>query len=130
VRSALLSLWSLSPGGMPGNDDGGTMSAWWVWGALGMYPPIPGEDVLALGSPLFPRASLSTGRGTIVISAPSAARGRQYVQSASLGGKAWERPWVRFWQLRRAGRLDFALSDAENRSWGAAPAAAPPSFEP
>ena len=49
--------------GMPGNDDGGTMGAWWVLGALGMYPAVPGTDVLALGSPLFPRVTVRLPRG-------------------------------------------------------------------
>jgi hypothetical protein len=39
-----------TPGGMPGNDDGGTMSAWWVLGALGLYPAVPGSDVLRWGA--------------------------------------------------------------------------------
>jgi predicted alpha-1,2-mannosidase len=130
VRDALLSLWSLSPGGMPGNDDGGTMSAWWVWGALGMYPAVPGEDLLALGSPLFPSARLSTGRGTVTISAPAAGASRPFVSAATLGGNALSRPWVRFGELLRAGSLGFALGGSPDTSWGAAPADAPPSFEP
>ena len=46
---ALLTLYSPTPGGLPGNDDGGTMSSWWVFAALGFYPAVPGTDVLALG---------------------------------------------------------------------------------
>jgi predicted alpha-1,2-mannosidase len=130
VRQAILSLWSLSPGGMPGNDDGGTMSAWWVFGALGMYPAVPGDDVLALGSPLFRHARLATARGLVVIDAPGAGRGAPFVQSATLGGQAWDRPWVRFSDLRRAGRLSFVLSSRPAPSWGSDPAMAPPSFEP
>jgi predicted alpha-1,2-mannosidase len=130
VRQALLSLWSLSPGGTPGNDDGGTMSAWWVFGALGMYPAVPGTDVLALGSPLFRHARVATARGLVEIDAPGAARDAPYVQSATLGGRSWERPWVRFSELRRAGRLGFVLSSQAAPAWGSDPAMAPPSFEP
>ena len=67
---------------MPGNDDGGTMGAWWVFGALGMYPAVPGTDVLALGSPLFPRVTVRLPRGTLRIEAPRAAPGRPYVALA------------------------------------------------
>ena len=59
------------PDGLPGNDDGGTMSAFYIFSALGFYP-IPGTDTYVLGSPLFPRASLMTPRGTVTIDAPSA----------------------------------------------------------
>src|SRR5262249_17920107 len=38
VRRVLRSLYSNSPGGMPGNDDGGVLSAWLVFACLGMYP--------------------------------------------------------------------------------------------
>lgn len=130
VRQAMLSLWALSPGGMPGNDDGGTMSAWWVFAALGIYPAVPGEDVLALGSPLFEHARLSTARGAVTVDAPGAAPGRPFVTGATLGGKAWSRPWVRFSSLRRSGTLTFSMSDSADPGWGSGPADAPPSFEP
>ncbi len=69
VHRALLGLYSPTSGGMPGNDDGGTMSAWWVLGALGIYPAVPGSDVLALNSPLFPHALIRLPHGTVQIDA-------------------------------------------------------------
>ena len=54
VRRAILTLYNTSPSGYPGNDDLGTMSAWYVFGALGIYPEVPGVGLLAIGSPLFP----------------------------------------------------------------------------
>ena len=44
-----LRLYSPSPAGWPGNDDLGTLSAWYVFGALGLYPAQPGTGTLALG---------------------------------------------------------------------------------
>jgi putative alpha-1,2-mannosidase len=113
---------------MPGNDDGGTMSAWWVLGALGVYPGVPGSDVLALGSPLFERATVRLGGDRVTISAPAAARARPYVQGLRVGGRAWPRPWLRLAELRRARRVEFALGERPDRSWGAAPEDAPPSL--
>ena len=75
MRRALLELYGPGPDGLAGNDDGGTMGAWWVFGALGMYPAVPGTDVLALGSPLFPRVTIRLPRGTLRIEAPRAAPG-------------------------------------------------------
>jgi putative alpha-1,2-mannosidase len=97
---------------------------------VGRYPAVPGEDVLALGSPLFQHARLSTARGTVVIDAPAAAPGRPYVSGATLGGRAFTRPWVRFGELRRAGTLGFDLTHTADPTWGAAASDAPPSFEP
>ena len=48
-----------APAGYPGNDDLGTLSAWYVFGALGLYPEVPGVGLLAIGSPLFERASIA-----------------------------------------------------------------------
>ena len=72
VRRALLGLYSTAPDGYPGNDDLGTLSAWYVFGALGLYPEVPGVGVLALGSPLFgrPKSPAAPAPGAILASAP------------------------------------------------------------
>ena len=51
-------LYDTSPDGYPGNDDLGALSAWYVFGALGLYPEVPGVGLLAIGSPLFERAAI------------------------------------------------------------------------
>ncbi|MFO0664113.1 MAG: GH92 family glycosyl hydrolase [Polyangiaceae bacterium] len=61
------------PDGLPGNDDGGTMSAFYIFSALGFYP-IAGTDAYVLGSPLFPKATLTTPRGTVSVVAPKASK--------------------------------------------------------
>ena len=58
VRRALR-LYSTAPDGYPGNDDLGTLSSWYVFGALGLYPEVPGVGLLAIGSPLFERATIA-----------------------------------------------------------------------
>ena len=65
--AAALALYDTSPDGYPGNDDLGTLSAWYVFGALGLYPEVPGVGLLAIGSPLF-------GRASIALPAPQAGR--------------------------------------------------------
>jgi predicted alpha-1,2-mannosidase len=130
VRRALLTAFAPTPGGLPGNDDAGALSAWWVLGALGLYPAIPGTDVLLLGSPLFPRAELRTGDATVVIEGRGAGAGRATVRAAALGGAPWDRPWLRAGALRRAGRLRFDLQAGRRSAWGTAAAAAPPSASP
>jgi predicted alpha-1,2-mannosidase len=130
VRRAILGLYDRSPSGMPGNDDLGAMSSWWVLGALGIYPAVPGTDVLALGSPLFPRARIRLGRRQLRLIAPRAAPKRPYVRALRLNGATWARPWLRFRELRRGGDLRFALSARPHRGLGRAARDAPPSFSP
>ncbi len=129
VRRALLELYGDGPAGMPGNDDGGTMGAWWVFGALGMYPAVPGTDVLALGSPLFPRVTVRLPGGTLRIEAPRAARERPYVRSLRIDGRAWRRPWLRYRRLARGASVRFALGGRPT-AWGSAARLAPPSYGP
>jgi putative alpha-1,2-mannosidase len=117
---------ALSPASFPGNDDLGQMSSWYLFGALGLYPAIPGTDVLALGSPLFRRATLHLAGGPLTIEAPAAARKRPYVQALALNGGAVDQPWLRFSDLTGGGTLAFALGSKPNPGWGAG--APPPSY--
>ena len=131
MRRAILGLFDAAPDGYPGNDDLGQMSAWYVFGALGLYPEIPGTDVLALGSPLFPKATLRLGARRLTITARHAARDAPYVQRLAVDGRRWRKPWLRLSDLRaRRARLAFGLARTPNRRWGTAPGAAPPSFGP
>lgn len=129
VRRALLALFDASPAGYPGNDDMGQMSAWYVLGALGLSPVIPGTDVLALGAPLFPRVDVRRARGTITIVGRGAGRSRPHVHALRVNGRAHRRPWIAFEDIARGGRLAFTLGQAPG-TWGAAPGDEPPSFPP
>jgi predicted alpha-1,2-mannosidase len=128
VRRALLGLYDTSPDGYPGNDDLGTLSAWYVFGALGLYPEVPGVGVLAIGSPLFTRTEirLPHRRRALILG-----RGHgPYVQSLRLDGRAHAKPWTTYCALARGATLAFRLGPRPDRRWGAGAAAAPPSFGP
>jgi predicted alpha-1,2-mannosidase len=128
VRDAMLGLYDPSPGGYPGNDDLGTMSAWYVFAALGLYPAIPGTDALMLSSPLFPRARLRLAGRDLRIKARRASDATAYVERVSLGGRRVSRPWLRWRGLKHGGTLDFRLSKTPHRAWGTGRFATPPSF--
>jgi predicted alpha-1,2-mannosidase len=130
LRTAINRLYGDSPAGIPGNDDLGTMSAWYVWTAMGLYPQNPSVRLLDLGSPLFRHVTLrSPGGPTIEIDAPAAAADAPYVHGLSVEGHPSERTWIAL-PLRGTVRLHFDLSRTPDTQWGAAPADAPPSFSP
>ncbi len=130
VRRALLSLYADSPSGMPGNDDLGAMSSWWVFGALGLYPAVPGTDVLAIGSPLFPTATLRVAHGTLTIRGVGARANHPYVTRLIVDGRRRNKAWLRFARVRSGARLIFNLAARRHGHFGTRAHDRPPSFGP
>jgi len=129
VRRCLLELYSNSPGGMPGNDDGGAMGSWVVWGAIGLFPQIPGVSGFVVGSPLFSSVTVQFANGnTLQINAPAASDDARYVQSLRLNGQDYNSAWIPWGAVRSGGTLDFVLGTTPNTQWGSDPSVAPPSF--
>jgi hypothetical protein len=131
VRQVLDGLWSATPYGLPGNDDLGAMSSWYVWAAMGMYPGIPGRAELLLAAPIFPRIVIRRADGTtITITAPQAGADGLYVRGLRVDGRATTRPWLPESFIAQGGQLEYDLSDAPDTSWGTEPDDVPPSFSP
>ena len=129
VRRAMTELYSSKPAAYPGNDDLGEMSSWYVFGALGMYPELPGSDILVLSGPLFPKAVVHAGTGDITIIANGAAKDAPYVQNLTINGQTWNKPWLRFSDICRGATLAFDLGATPNASWASDSSDAPPSFD-
>lgn len=58
VRAIMGRDFSTGPSGLPGNDDAGAISAWYVFSALGVYPFFPGSPEYVLGMPAFDEVTL------------------------------------------------------------------------
>lgn len=86
VRWILANRYADAPDGLDGNDDGGTLSAWYLWTAIGLYP-VAGTDLYGLGAPLFERVEIDHADGTLVIRAPGAGWDAATLTSARLGGE-------------------------------------------
>ena len=126
VVHAALTLFTDGPTGMTGNDDLGTMSAWHVLSAIGIYPVMPGTDVWGLTTPIFDRVEIS-GPNELVITAPGAHGGtRSYVTAARLGERPWQRTWASTDELLEGGTLALRVGDHPSR-WGTSKGDAPPS---
>ncbi len=127
-----LRLYGPSPAGWPGNDDLGTLSAWYVFGALGLYPAQPGTGTLALATPLFRRAEVKLANRkklTILASGKSGSQtAAPYVASLKLNGHPHERPWASYCELAAGGSLEFTTGAHATR-WGAQ-GQVPPSYGP
>jgi len=128
VRQAMRQIWTNAPEGMPGNDDLGQMSSWYVWSALGLYPVYPGRAELVIGSPLFPEAVIQRPGATITIKARGAAMDAPYVQALSVDGRPSGRSWLPASFVQRGGVLEFDLGAQKNERWGSSEV--PPSHGP
>jgi predicted alpha-1,2-mannosidase len=117
------------PTGIPGDDDGGETSSWLVLSAMGFYPVCPGSPVYEIGSPIFEKSSIRMANGkefTIIANHVSAQN--KYIQSAQLNGKSLETPWFAHAAIANGGSLVLEMGDKPNKTWGSAPAEAPPSM--
>jgi predicted alpha-1,2-mannosidase len=128
VRRAMTELYSAGYAAYPGNDDVGEMSSWYIFGALGMYPELPGSDVLVVGSPLFPKAVMHLPNGDVTIIGNGAAKDAPYVQSMVVNGQAWDKPWVRYSEISHGSTLTYDLGTTANTNWSCNLVNAPPSY--
>jgi predicted alpha-1,2-mannosidase len=121
--------YSDAPGGLPGNDDLGALSSWYVLSAMGIYPVTPGRPVYELGSPVFEECiiHLSNGRD-FTIRAPGSSARNKYIRSATLNGRTYQRPWISHQDILAGGALTLEMTAVPNKGWGAAPENAPPSL--
>ncbi|MFI2076521.1 GH92 family glycosyl hydrolase [Streptomyces triculaminicus] len=132
VVHAALTLFTDSPTGMTGNDDLGTMSAWMVLSAIGVYPVQPGADVWGLSTPVFDRVDLRLDRrwypkGHFTVSAPGTSDRDRYVRSVRLDGAAHERTYLTTDAIRRSERLQFTVGPKPSE-WGTGSRSVPPAI--
>ena len=130
VREVLNTIWTNTPAGIPGNDDLGEMSSWYVFASIGLYPEIPGRAELVIGSPLFPEITIHRPGGNLHIAAPNAATQSPYVQSLLVNGKPSTKTFLPESFTLHGGSLQFVLSTAPDKTWGTHQGDEPPSFRP
>lgn len=114
--------------GVPGDEDGGGMSAFVVFSQMGFYPVTPGSPTYNIGSPFFNEVTLKMGNGKhFHIIAENNSPGNKYIQSASLNGRDWSKPWFAHDDIKNGGTLVLIMGDKANKEWGSDPRDAPPS---
>ena len=115
--------------GVPGDEDGGGMSAFVVFSQLGFYPVTPGMPSYNIGSPVFKEVKMDLGDGKIFeIRANNASAENKYIQSAKLNGVALDQAWFNHAAIANGGLLELEMGPKANKNWGIA--TPPPSAEP
>jgi predicted alpha-1,2-mannosidase len=117
------------PLGIPGDDDGGETSSWYVFSAIGFYPVCPGSPVYEIGSPIFEKSviRMDNSKEFTVIAHHVSAQSK-YIQSAQLNGKPLQKAWFRHADIANGGTLVLEMGNKPNTQWGSSPDDAPPSM--
>ena len=115
--------------GVPGDEDGGGMSAFVVFSQMGFYRVTPGSPTYNIGSPVFTDVKVDLGNGnTFEVKANNASPENKYVQSARLNGEVLNQPWFQHSDIAQGGLLELEMGPKANKTWGTKtppPSAAP-----
>lgn len=116
--------------GVPGDEDGGGMTSFVVFSYMGFYPVTPGMPVYNIGSPQFDKVKMDLGNGKFFeIEAVNNSAENKYIQSATLNGKTWNKPWFSHNDLISGGKLVLHMGAKANFKWGSLKDDVPPSAE-
>jgi putative alpha-1,2-mannosidase len=123
VHAAVNNMFGLGRGGLPGNDDSGGLSSWYVWASLGLFP-IAGQSLYLINAPSFAESRIAFAEKDLLIDAagfvePSAGGPVQYVQNAIFNGEVLDRTWLTARELHRGGHLELQLGPMPS-AWGTA----------
>ncbi len=110
VRWILDNKYDTSYKGLDGNDDGATLSAWYIFSSLGFYP-IAGSDIYQLGAPLFRTAEVEINGKTLMIMAENYAPENIFVQNIWMNDTVLNRSWIRHSEIEEGGVLRFQMTD-------------------
>lgn len=116
--------------GIPGDEDGGGMTAFVVFSMMGFYPVTPGLPMYVIGSPVFEEQTIQLGNGKkFRVVCHNYAPENKYIQSAKLNGKEWNKSWFSHKDLMQGGTLEFVMGKRPNKAWASSDDALPPSFK-
>lgn len=117
-------------GGLPGNDDSGSMGAFVVFGMLGLFP-ISGQNVYLISAPFFEEISiynkLTDKTATIKTTGFDAEYTNIYIQNVTVNGSQWTKSWIGHELFAEGWTVEIALGSQESE-WGTQAEDRPPSW--
>jgi predicted alpha-1,2-mannosidase len=127
IRMLLETFFTDTLQGIPGDEDGGGMSAFVVFSMMGFYPVTPGIPVYDIASPVFQKVTIHLHSGKdFVIVARNSSRQNKYVQKVVLNGKPLDKIWFRHTDIVNGGTLELTMGDTPNKELGSNPKLFPP----
>jgi len=119
VHQIMKTQYGNKPNSLCGNDDCGQMSAWYIFSAMGFYPVCPASNVYVIGSPSLKKAEINLSNGKKFVSvAENLTNDNIYIQSVTLNGKTWNKPFIPHDEISKGGKIVFKMGPQPNKSWG------------
>ena len=108
-------MYSSEEDGLPGNDDLGTMGAWYVFASLGLYPLIPGVGGFSTNIPQFVESKITLGNGNILNISKDDANGK-FLNKMELNKVPLESSWVSWSKIKLGGEMKFFTSNSISKN--------------
>jgi putative alpha-1,2-mannosidase len=105
--------------GIPGDEDGGGMTAFVVFSSMGLYPVTPGLPFYTITSPVFETTTINLTNGNkFTVIAKGSGKTKKYIQKAFINGREIDSPFITHEQIMAGAKLELVLSDLPNKEWG------------
>ena len=105
--------------GIPGDEDGGGMTAFVVFTSMGIYPVTPGLPYYNITSPIFEKIAIKLQNGnTFTVLAEGSSKRKKYIQKAFINGKEIFSPFISHQQIMDGATLKLDLGELPNKEWG------------
>ena len=125
IKRILDEQYNSSSKGLPGNDDLGTMGAWYVFASIGLYPMIPGVGGLSINIPSFDEVLINfPHKKTLKIITSNT--DNFYTKSLLFNNKPHNSTWITWDKIKKGGILTFETTKNKQSNWGELET--PPSF--
>jgi len=121
--------------GYSGDEDQGLMGSLAVLVKIGLFSVDGGVNRVPfyeIGSPIFDKITIHLNQdfyrgGTFVIKTDNNSPYNIFIQSVTLNGKVWNKPWLKHTEVINGGELQLIMGSVPNKEWGSLPSQAPPS---
>jgi predicted alpha-1,2-mannosidase len=102
-------MYNTTSSGLPGNDDLGTMGAWYVLSSIGLYPIIPGTAGFSLNLPQFESIKIDLPTNKLTIKNES--EELKTIKSVHLNGEKFNSLWLELNKIDGGGIIQFNKSN-------------------
>lgn len=116
VHRILNEMYSSKEDGMPGNDDCGSMGAWYVFASVGLYPMIPGVAGFSTSLPAFEQIRMHLPEGILEIKGGSFSKA--YIGSMKINGKKNQKTWIDWNRIQKGGKMEYDALAKPDKKWG------------